>query len=217
MNDIILKTAESYIKGKKALLSALEYPTWNYITQTFDYTRSYEDGIIFSAKILQELENNKDKFSKKEYENKIWLIYFFVFKNLYKLDQWENYLESWEKVLKNVRVGFILPKDKLSEINIEEYILDIDETTIYVHFLWNLKDQKETVKRKLEKKQSGKKIGNLTHQQQSDLTKEEIRERFDWIINYRTTGEYNYEPPASKQYDKRKEEKSKTINIKTNK
>jgi len=214
MNEIILKTAESYLKGKKDLLLALEYPTWNYITQTFDYTRSYEDGIIFAAKILQELENNKDKFSKKEYESKIWLIYFFVFKNLYKLDQWENYLESWEKVLKNVRVGFIYSKDKLSEEGIEEYILDINETTIHIHFLWNLIDQKEAVKRKLEKKRNGKKIGNLTHQQQSDLTGEEIKERFDWIINYRITGEYNYDPPASKQYEKRKEERKKTINIK---
>ena len=64
-------------------------------------------------------------------------------------------------------------------------------------------------------------MNNLTAQQKSckavvasDLTTEEVKERFEWIINFRTTGEYDYDPPASRLQEKRKELRKKTINIK---
>ncbi|MBU2530444.1 MAG: hypothetical protein KKD35_05335 [Elusimicrobia bacterium] len=213
MNEIIIKTTETFLKKKKSLLSALEYPTWNYITQTFDYIRAYEDALIFAANLLQELEKNRDKFSQKKYEENIFFIYFFVFTNLDKLDRWEDYLDSWERVLRNVKVGHKYPLDIKREVGITPYIIKESNDAIYVHFLWSLKPRKELIERKLEKKRKGKKIGNLLHAQQSELTTEEIKERFEWIVNFRSTGVYDYDPPASRQKERKRKENRETINI----
>ena len=77
----------SFLKGRRPLLNALDYPIWNYITQTFDYTRSYEQGLAFSTRLLAELEKNRKEIPPKKLGEYLFRVFYFVFRNLDKLDR----------------------------------------------------------------------------------------------------------------------------------
>jgi hypothetical protein len=213
MNELAKRTAESFLNGKAPLLSALEYPTWNYIIQTFDYTRSYEQGLAFATKLFEELEKQEKQIPREKLEKHLQLIYHFVFKNLDKLDRWGDYLALWETVRENVKIYISYPKTSRNEEGIAAYITREGSKSIYVHFLWSMRHRKVVIERKVEKKKSGAKLDNLLHEQQGDLTPEEVRERFEWIKNFRMTGLYDFDPPASRQRARRREEKRQAIDI----
>jgi hypothetical protein len=42
------------------------------------------------------------------------------------------------------------------------------------------------------------------HEQQAELTLDEIQERFDWMMKFIETGKYDFSPPASMQRETRK-------------
>jgi hypothetical protein len=213
MNELVKTEIASILRGRKSLLSALDYPVWNYITQTFDYTRAYDQALLFSTNLLKELERQKEKIPPKEYNRHLCHIYGFLLKNLDKLDRWEDYLELWDKILLNIKAGTKYVKEKRHQEGIEAYIMQEEHEYIYVHFLWSQKHRKEVIERKIAKKKSGRRFSNVLHERQNDLTAEEVRERLEWIINFRTTGVYDFNPPASRQRAKRREKGKGIIDI----
>ena len=180
------------------MLHALEYPIWNYITQTFDYTRSYEQALAFSTRLLAELEKNRAVIPPKKLGKYLFLVFHFVFRNLDKLDRWEDYLALWNK-LENIRLTSAPTMDDDKADNFHSMILQEETFRAFELLLKYLDYRKAVIVRKLEKSRHGAKLGNLFHEKQADLTREEIRERFEWIINFRMTGVYHFDPPASRQ------------------
>lgn len=203
MNDVVLKI-NSAIKESKSLIPLSEYPYWNYVTQIFNYTRSYDLALIFCNKLFNEIENRRDQFSENEYSNKLCLIYTYELLNLYKLDLWDDFVTNWDNIFQNVKYGHIYSLSKKSDKEILPYIISETEQSIVVHFLWGIHLKRKAVDRKILKRNCGMKIGNLLHAKQSELTDAEIMERFEWMLNYRTSGVYNFDPPASSQQKRRR-------------
>lgn len=190
MSESITEYLGAYFKDKTSLLTVLDGTIWNYTMQVLDYTRSYEYGLEILTKLLGEVEKEKDSLEIKIYERCLHLIYWKLLDFLDKLDRWEEYIEAWERIYKNVK---------------------INGKTFQVA-PW----RKRCIEGKLEKKRAGKYPGKL-HEQQSELTPEEVQERYEWMMKYRTTGIYDFNPPASRQRKKRLEEKRNTIEIKPSK
>jgi len=186
----------SFLKRRRPLLQALEYPIWNYIIQTFDYTRSYDQGLVFAMRLLAELEKNRKDIPRNKFGKYLYCVWHFIFSNLDKLDRWEDYLLLWKK-LESIRIVRARGTD---EIDTGKSVLVRDETIKAFETLFLFLDhRKAVIERKLEKQKNGARLGNLFHERQTDLTTEEIRERFEWIMNFRLTGVYDFNPPASRQ------------------
>lgn len=159
----------------------ISYPTWNYVSQAIFTTKSYEAGLEGSFLLLKLTECYKPKLEKKEYESNLRQLYSFVLSMLDSLDRWEEYLELWDKLFREVPLADTYGKGArdFHGKGIEPFIVAEDEHTLYIHFLWGTQDRKEVIKRKLFKKGSGKRIDYLLHAQQEQLTDSEIRRRLD--------------------------------------
>ena len=162
--------ANSFLKGRRPLLQALENPIWNYITQTFDYTRSDEQGLAFAARRLAELEKNRTVIPPKKLGEYLFRVFYFVFRNLDKLDRWEDYLTLWNK-LESVRLVSAPAVDEDKADNLNSLLFPDETFRAFEQLLEFLDYRKAVIVRKLEKNRRGAKLGNLFHEKQADLTK----------------------------------------------
>lgn len=165
----------------------VSYPTWNYVSQAIFTTRSYEDGLEGSLLLLRLTEYYKPKLEKKEYESNLRQFYSFVLSMLDSLDRWEEYLELWDKLFREVPLADTYGKGARNchGQKIKPFVVEEDEHTLYIHFLWGTQDRKEVIKRKLLRKRSGKRFDYLLHAQQDKLTDSEIQgrlERLAWWV-----------------------------------
>ncbi len=133
-------------------------------------------------------EKNKDNFDEKEYAEHIILIYSAIWHCLDCLDRWEEYIDSWEKIFGSLHYSYTFsysPSKSTKDINtgyyedIEKYIITESAGTYCVHFLYYQSNRKKIIEQKLRKKRAGKKIGNLLHARQEDLSDEEINTRYE--------------------------------------
>lgn len=193
------------------LLELLEHPFWSQSMQVFRYTRAYEDALILCHLVYDELQKHKDEFTELKYRKHLCSIYLSELSFLYKLDRWDDFLENWRNIFENVKIGITYSKSVRDRPGIQGFILEENQNYILVHFLCGIRSKKESVDRKVRKRNQGRKIGNLLHEQQSELTPEEIKERFQWVVGYHATGEYDFDPPASRQRLKRRKEKDNTV------
>lgn len=164
----------------------ISYPTWNYVSQAIFTTRSYEVGLDGSLLLLRLAEHYKPRLQKKEYESNLRSLYSFVLSMLDCLDRWEEYLDLWEKLFREVPLADTYGKDARNYHGekMEPFVLGEDEHILYVHFLWGTQDRKEVVRRKLLKKRSGKKIDYLLHAQQDQLTDSEVQRRLERLAQW---------------------------------
>jgi lipoprotein NlpI len=101
-----------------------------------------------------------------------------------KLDRWEEYLLVWDQLRANTSFALTYARrPHLASQDIEPFILRDEGDLIYVHFLWHTAHRKSLIERKLAKLQAGKKLGNLLHSQQDELSDSEIRAR--WNVSRR--------------------------------
>jgi hypothetical protein len=187
----------------------LSNPKFGYFNRLIDYTRSYERGLEIVLLLHNLFLHYKSKFTEREERDYATSIYFTILKYLDKLDRWEDYLSTWDIVRENTNypMKYSLDSRKRHGQRINDYILREDAKNIYVHFLWSISHRKEIIAGKMKKKQLGQRINNIFHAKQSDLSVEEIKERFNWLLKYFKTGEYDFNSPASKQRKKRSKRK----------
>jgi len=170
----------------------LFYPMVNLIRETIDYTRSYEAGLDAWLRLLKFAEQNKLSLSEKERNEYFKTLYLSILHSLDCLDRWEEYLDVWEKIFSNTNISYTFsyspPKSK-EQINtgyyddIEKYLISEAKTRHCVHFLYYQSNRKKIIERKLARKRAGGKIGNLLHARQEDLAKEEIKIRYERMLN----------------------------------
>jgi len=166
----------------------LSYPLVNLIRETIDYTRSYEAGLETWLNFLDFAEKNKQYLNKKERDEYFKTLYSCILHCLDCLDRWEEYLDVWEKIFSNTDLYYTLsysPQKSNEQINtgyydeIEKYIISEAKGKYCVHFLYYQSNRKKLIEKKLAKKRAGKKIGNLLHARQEDLTDEERKRRYE--------------------------------------
>ena len=179
------------LKGKldiEKFRIALSHPIIDLIRETIDYTRSYEAGLDAWLNLLSFAEQNKHSFAEKEYSEHITIIYSAILDCLDCLDRWEDYIQFWEKIFKSTNYSYTFshsPPKRKKDINtgyyedIEKYIIAESHGSYCVHFLYYKSNRKKIIEKKLKKLRDGKKVGNLLHARQEDLSDEEINARYE--------------------------------------
>jgi hypothetical protein len=159
------------------------YPLWGYLCQAVDITRSYQEGLEFDLLLIRFTEDNLHKLSEREHSCNLKRLYRFALRMVDALDRWEEYLATWKTMRANTTLTDAYPKNEwnLQDPGLQSFLLREEAHLLHVHFLWLTLGRKETIERKLARKRSGKKIGNLLHQQKPELTEEEIQRRLDFL------------------------------------
>lgn len=149
--------SEDFVSMIRAVFAAkLFHP----IVDIYQYTRTYEQGLATAEYLMNHLEKHANRITYGEWNE--WMVHF-LYLQLQMLDysnQWEEYVACYTQVLQAFADG------------------QLDE-----HYSYLLKTYRyEIILRKLQKKQQGRKLGNLLRHQQNRLSKEEIDSRFERVV-----------------------------------
>jgi hypothetical protein len=187
------------------LRKLLTYPNWNGFVRLISYTRSYADGLQMGAILLDYIDQHRSALDPKEVAAFEPLLYMHCLAMLDKLDLWDKYLQAWDWVRMNTNYASTYARDARSSHGqrIEPFIISQGSSSIQVHFLYGTSSRRAIIERKLARLQAGRSIGNLVHEQKAELTRDEIQERFDWMMKFIETGKYDFSPPASRQRGRR--------------
>ncbi|MCM3144374.1 hypothetical protein [Brevibacillus sp. MER 51] len=186
VNQLILhegshKSLDDRLRYYKALLS---YPYWNRARQLITYTRHYEQGLLFVEHMMTLLNTYERKLTEGEYEAIDTNLVFFYLELLDKSDRWMRYVEYYNHVRSEKQ--YVLTYSSTVPASIfGDFLVESDDATHYIHFLYSINDRYETVKRKIERLKTGKRTNHLKHHPQSELSDEEIARRFDYILSLR--------------------------------
>ena len=103
MNVLPRKTGFSLAKILKLsdLEKILSYPTWNYVQEAISATRSYEEGLEAGVCMFDLLEDHREELTQFAYNDHAKKILWFCLEMMDKLDQWEEYLETWHSLREN--------------------------------------------------------------------------------------------------------------------
>ena len=165
----------------RALLS---YPTWNYFLQVICLTRVYDKGLTAGIHLLNLNEKYKDMLTQKEYDDHTRLLYSICLDMLDKLDRWDDFLVAFDQVWKDKRFVFRCHKKSLNEEFgdlLAKGVVSETEHYVYVHEFWLHILRKEVIKRKIQRREQGRKLGNMYHHTREDLTPEEVAYRQRWL------------------------------------
>jgi hypothetical protein len=155
-------------------------PCWDYFLTTIISTRAYESGLEACLRLLTFSENHRDKLTDEECENHLKRLYLAILEMLDRLDRWEEYAFVWDSLRANTTLAFAQPP-RPAFLGMTPFVLKDEGNLVYVHFLWFAARRRSIIGRKLDKLHSGRKLGNLLHSQQDELSDVEIRTRWERI------------------------------------
>jgi len=161
----------------------LSYPSWNYVRQSVISTRSYQAGLDAALMLLRAADTYKPMLPGKEHGRYMQDLFHFILTCLDKLHRWDEYLETWEKIRRNTTYSmtYTSTSRQVHGARIEPFILSEDARTLYVHFLYFGSHRKSLIERKLERRRSGRKVGNLLHARPDELTVQDVDIRLEWL------------------------------------
>jgi hypothetical protein len=179
------------LSRSEALRSRLDYrtyrailgPMWMPILQGVLATRAYDLGLELAFRLLEVAERFRAHLTRELYRQHEIRLYLLVLTMLDRADRWEDYLTTWDGILK--RTGLTIRYSRESpDVHGAEmlpYIRRQQGQTIAVHFLYPLHHRKVLIERKVARARAGRRVGNLLHGKQEGLSGEEIRRRLAWI------------------------------------
>lgn len=180
-NSLVLD--QDFERKFKVLLSD---PVWPAVQWLVMATRDYERTLNTVGMLLHYLEIKKAAFKKEVYEQCEMKLLDFLLKLLDKTDRWEEYVDIYNRILKE-RPFYCLTYDneRGNEPEFEQFIRWTGRRFHHVHFLYVHYHRYKVICRKLDKARSGRSTGNLYHAKQEDLSDEELQQRYDqtkrWI------------------------------------
>ena len=151
-------------------------PTRHYFLHAITATRSYQEGLNAVVHLLRLTEAKGGKLSRDEYRIHSTFLNYSVLDLLDRMDRWEEYLAVWERLRRRTKV--------VSISRVEMTDAAPDDDGVYADVLLFTRHRMELIERKLQRKQAGKKLGNLLHAQPQELSKEEISERLERILGW---------------------------------
>jgi hypothetical protein len=165
--------------------SLLCYPTWNYFSETIRLSREYDLGLAVAIHLLNLTERYRAQLDDKQYLQNTEMSYYMILHMLDKLDRWEDFLNVFAGVMKDVRFTHRCHKKYLEgEFGDAMARYSVPETPCYVrlHSFWPQGLRKEVMERKIERRRKGMKMGNMLHPQKDALSPSEVNERRERIL-----------------------------------
>ena len=157
--------------------------TWGWLLQAMRVTRSYQAGLDFGLLLLRVVELHQPHLSQQEVAAHRRQLYWFILDMLDRLDQWEAYLATWERVRAQTAEPLTYNAYARHQhgAQLAPFILGEDAAGLAVHFLWPTLHRKELIEHKVARQRQGQKVGNLKHATQDALSADELRERLKWV------------------------------------
>lgn len=165
----------------------LRHPLWGLIAETLICTRSYEDGLRVADKLLELSERYRTRMAQEQYLTNVKSLLRFSLNMLDRLDRWDEYLKLWTElrgrtdlvdVIRNASTT--LRRHYGSEL--DQWIIREDSSALHLQFLWATGSRRNLIEKKLHKQKTGGKLGNMRHARPSELTTEEIRQRYEFML-----------------------------------
>lgn len=152
------------------------------VLQVVTKIRAYHDGLRFCDRLdlLNTYYRNIGKESDVRYRFNDREILLFRLTMLDKLDYWDDYIRLFDEV----RQTKIEPEYRVKRwrsypcVFDVPYILQEDDENVFLHFLFLQRPRYDLIREKLAKHRTGEKTGNMRHRRQSELSEEEIHQRF---------------------------------------
>ena len=155
--------------------------TWGFIVQAVIATRGYAHGLDAGLLLLGLTEVRRPELSAQEVDDHSVKLYTFVLEMLDRLDQWEDYLAAWHQLRAHTTHALTYEADDRRRPAMSPYILRDDGPTWLVHFLWPGSYRLDVIARKARARRQGRRLGQLFHPPQSELTAREIQRRLHWV------------------------------------
>ena len=161
----------------------MAYPTCDVLVEAVIATRSYANGLEAGFRLLRFAEAQQEHLAPTEFETNMADLYSFLLDMLDRLDQWEAYLEAWEQIRANTdHARRYNPEAALRQPAMAPFVLRRDRDALWVHFLWGTTSRKTVIERKVRAKREGRRLGNLRHHPQDELSDAERRRRLQWVV-----------------------------------
>jgi len=162
----------------------LSYPIWNYFLQVVRLSRAYEESLGVGIHLLNLNEEYKNRLTQKEYDDHSLILCHLCLDMLDSLDRWDDFLVAFDQIWKDQRFIFRCHKKSLNEEFgdlLAKGVVSETEHYIYVHEFYLHLLRKEVIERKIQRREEGRKLGNMYHHTREDLTPEEIAYRKSWL------------------------------------
>ena len=181
-------------------------PRWYFVEKAMVITRSYGQGLEAGLRLLEFTHAHRDVLSAAEFERNETHLYLFLLDLLDRADHWHEYLSAWTQIRRHVRYTLTYwPRTPAHAARATPYVVQrLAGGDLRLHFLWWTDHRKAVITRKLDAQRRGRRLGNLRHHPQADLSDAELRRRLAWVARLAraaaggdpTTGAAADTPPA---------------------
>ena len=157
--------------------------TWPWLVEAVRATRSYQAGLDAGLLLLRVAEQHRARLSHQEYTTHRKELYWFILEMLDRLDRWDVYLATWDRVRAHTAYTLMLHPGARQRYGpqLAPFTVGEDARRLTVHFLWSTVQRKALIARKVERQRRGQKLGNVIHATQDELTTDDLRERLAWV------------------------------------
>ena len=203
-----LGTALSARLTRWSYRAIMALPRWYFIVQAIVVTRSYDTGLEAGLQLLAFTHAHRDALDPAEFDRNARHLYLFLLDMLDRLDEWDGYVSAWAQIRAHVpyTVTYTPPRPERA-IQAAPYVVGREGDQLRLHFLWWTDDRKAMIERKVQARRGGRRLGNLMHHPQADLSDAERRRRLAWVTRLAraaawggsagTTGSDIPDPPSS--------------------
>ena len=159
----------------------LAYPTWGLVTQFLVTGRWYEKGLDLAFELLACADQHHDALSAHEEARARMTLYDLVLDMLDRLDAWDTYLEVWQQLRQHTAYTLEYGGGAATRLRAQPFVMRRDGDRTYLHFLYSRHHREQLIERKRAKQRAGRRIGNLVHHPQAELSDAELRRRLAWV------------------------------------
>ena len=166
------------------------HPTWGLVTQLLVTTRSYDTGLELALALLVVADRYEARRPAHEAARSPVPLYDLLLDMLDRLDEWETYLAVWHQLRRHTTETLTYgdgPHSAASGPRAAPYVMRRTPGRIQVHHLWLLSHRKDLIVRKLARRRAGRRVGNLRHHPQSELSDAELRRRVSAVAEWART------------------------------
>jgi hypothetical protein len=165
----------------------LGVPTWYLVTQFLVTGRWYEAGLDLAFQLLGCADRYHPVLGAREEADARMKLYALVLDMLDRLDAWDTYLDVWQHLRQGTAYSLSYRGGAATHPRAQPYVLRRAGATTEVHFLWLTDHRHRLIARKLATHRAGRRVGNLRHHPQSELSDAELRRRLAWVAQLART------------------------------
>lgn len=172
------------------LRKLLDSSVWGFVVELLIRTRSYDAGLEGAERLSEILQKHKDDISQNEFDEFFKSIHTLKLNMLDKMDLWAEYVAHWESLRESTSYELCYSKPSSvelleeKEVNLKSewslrrsFILRVEDEFVFIHWLYHASRRYELIKRKLDRRFSGRQRKSDFHAAQLDLSEHEIRRR----------------------------------------